>query len=64
MFAEDGSVGVGDHNGRAELTIDTHSMLADNTGPGTAGDYNGRAELVIDPHWMLAGGRAGLGGDV
>src|SRR5262245_61168104 len=31
----------GDHNGRADLSSDPHSMLATEGPPGTAGDHNG-----------------------
>src|SRR3954452_25374517 len=54
VYAGDGPIIAGDHNGRAELTIDTHSLFAGGRG-GISGDVH--AEIGTHTHVMVAGGR-------
>ena len=64
LATEDPPTGAGDHNGRAELSTDTHQMLAGDGPPTGPGDGTGRAELSTDTHQMFAGGRGGISGEV
>src|SRR3954453_18976943 len=47
LAAEGGPTGVGDHNGRDELSTETHRMFTADDGPVSAGDLNSRSAALI-----------------
>src|SRR3954451_9892396 len=67
VLADDTGPGnPGDHNGRAELSTDTHQIFATEGPPTNAGDHNGRSAALSQgsQECRVAGGRVGGGGDV